>query len=330
MADRAECRQPLGEAMFAIGLQFAFRQQQWPVLGRGDQGGIVESIDVGSLDRAAIRIVALEVGGIDQNLLDHTGMTEFQDRPIEARFAATTSFPAVTHVDATIRRDQVAGLTVVGIVAGDRSAAVGHGGQIEPLAARVSRPVDRDPTVQTQPGHSAVGKDVQPDVGADSVISDREPVVAVAMQAAARQQWPPVGFRAGAVAAIPDTAVQRRLGRVVAGEVAGIDIDTEQPSGGGQPNDAPIMTGTALASAFPAIHPLAVIVVHAGLEDRLVRLDQALARREEFIAGSQCDGTQARLGQVDAGAGEFGRMRVVWGAVAGHEGLGDEEWCEGR
>ena len=69
--------------------------------------------------------------------------------------------------------------------------------------------------------------------------------------------------------------------------------------GHAQPHHAPVVPGHALAAAFPAVHPLAVVVILAGDEHRLGRVDQPRLVGEEIVGGIDHLGPQPRLGEVD-------------------------------
>ena len=94
--------------------------------------------------------------------------------------------------------------------------------------------------------------------------------------------------------------------RVVAGEVAGVDVEAANDAGRGEPDDGVVMAGAALAAALPAIHPLAVVVVFVGDEDRRRVGEHAPDLGEEIVGGEQRLGAEAGRGEVDGVAGEGG------------------------
>jgi hypothetical protein len=58
------------------------------------------------------------------------------------------------------------------------------------------------------------------------------------------------------------------------------------------------MARTAATATFPAIHPLAVVVVLAGDELRRLRIQHALHRCKKIITARHGLGTEALVGQV--------------------------------
>jgi len=67
-----------------------------------------------------------------------------------------------------------------------------------------------------------------------------------------------------------------------------------------------IVAGTALAAAFPAIHPFAVIVVEVGDKDRLLRLDQPRLVGKKIVGRIDNLRTENRMGEIDAATGKIG------------------------
>ena len=72
------------------------------------------------------------------------------------------------------------------------------------------------------------------------------------------------------------------LGRIVASEKTGVDFEPMDRTGA-DTHQAPVMATTAASARFPAIHPLAVIIVYAIFENRRVGIDQPVSRCKKFI-----------------------------------------------
>src|SRR5262249_19318393 len=60
-----------------------------------------------------------------------------------------------------------------------------------------------------------------------------------------------------------------------------------QTAGHPELHHAPIIPGSAASPRFPAIHPLAVLGVAIGNEDRGARVEERLLRREKLVARRQ-------------------------------------------
>ena len=120
-----------------------------------------------------------------------------------------------------------------------------------------------------------------------------------------RQKLGPHGIVAR-VALFDEAGLDGAMRRVVAGEMAGIDIESMDMAGHCQTDDRPVMTRNALAAALPAIHPLAVFIIFARQEDRRVVLQHAGQRREEIIRGIKAACAKTRRGEIDRALGKIG------------------------
>ena len=100
-------------------------------------------------------------------------------------------------------------------------------------------------------------------------------------------------------------------GRIVAREEGGIDVEALDPTGNRKFDDREIMAEHALAAGLPTIHPLAVIIIFVGDENRRLVLQHPLERRKELVRGVEPLCPEAGGSQVDAladevGSGKFG------------------------
>src|SRR5690349_10837788 len=81
--------------------------------------------------------------------------------------------------------------------------------------------------------------------------------------------------------------------------MAGVDLEAGDQAGHAEPDHAPVVPGHALAAALPAVHPLAVLVIFAGDEDRLRRIDQPFLVGEEIVGRMDHLGAKPGLGEID-------------------------------
>jgi hypothetical protein len=135
-------------------------------------------------------------------------------------------------------------------------------------------------------------------VGIDPVVGDLDHMMGITLKLAPGHQFLPLSVPAGQGLGT-EAALQRGGCRIVSGEMAGVDIDRAQPPPAAEPEDRQVVTGPTLAAALPTIHPLAVVVVLVGNEDRWARVDHALLRGEKIIAGIDHLSAQAGLCQVE-------------------------------
>lgn len=104
------------------------------VLDDGVPGGVLVVIGLGGLEADAVGVVAAVVGGVDLGLEDVALGTELDhDVVAVAGGARTLGLPAITHVLAAARQEQVAAGRVV-LVAGEHSlGAVANVGKVDHL-----------------------------------------------------------------------------------------------------------------------------------------------------------------------------------------------------
>ncbi|MNK98388.1 hypothetical protein D3C87_1187500 [compost metagenome] len=217
MGDRAQCLDLLGEGVFGVHFQLLAWQQFAPEQRLGFDLAVGTALHEGALDRAAVRVVALEVQGVDDDFLDFAGMTQRDDDPVIARGTTTRGFPAVAHVDATARVEDVAHATEVFIGAGEGAATVEGCGQVDLLVVANSRPVAVRNAVHAQTGNTAVRVDVEAQVAESLVVADFVVVMAVALQLDGRQHFSPLGVFIR-LARRQEAGFQGRRWREVAGE----------------------------------------------------------------------------------------------------------------
>jgi len=77
--------------------------------------------------------------------------------------------------------------------------------------------------------------------------------------------------------------IDRRLGRIISGEVTGIDIQATDDARYAKFDDAKVVARAALAATLPTVHPFAVVIVLIGDKNRVRRIDQAFFGAEEFV-----------------------------------------------
>ncbi len=236
-------------------------------------------------------------------------MRQRDDAPVVARLAAAAGFPAVAHVDAAARHQQAGSQPEVLVVDLDHVGAVLHRGQVEQRGAVRALPVDLRLAIHAQARDAAVRVDVHAQVGVGVGAEHVQIVVAVALQGGGRNDLGPLRG-VGRLAVRQVGGVDGRGRREVAGEVAGIDVHALDHARPGQLDDAVVIAAVAAAARFPAVHPLAVVVVLAGNEDGRLGVEHAVLGREEFIGRERGHGAQAGVRQVRIAAREVGGVRI--------------------
>src|SRR5476649_1597498 len=99
----------------------------------------------------------------------------------------------------------------------------------------------------------------------DLIAGNGAVVMGVTHQVRGAKDFHPFGVLLGIALAAAGFEGCRR--REIAGEMAGIDIHALDHAGPPKTDGAMVVAFAALAPAFPAIHPFAVVVVFAGDED---------------------------------------------------------------
>ena len=119
---------------------------------------------VADFERAALRGVALEVVGVDLDPLDRPAGRQPNDGPVVPGTTTTLGLPAIAHVGGAARQDEVVPVAEEHVAAPDDQAAVLERGEIGEDAG-LERRIPRRFAVDSQPGHAAVGIDVEPEMG---------------------------------------------------------------------------------------------------------------------------------------------------------------------
>lgn len=150
--------------MLLIHLQFLRRQKFLPEHGLGYQRAIGALGDERGLDGALIGEISFEKGGVDLDFANGSEVGEGDDAPIISRFAATARFPAIAHVGATTGHQEGGGESEMLVAGGNDVGAVFDGGKIDQGFSINVIPIDARRAVDPQPGDSAIGENVDPDV----------------------------------------------------------------------------------------------------------------------------------------------------------------------
>ncbi len=120
-------------------------------------------------------------------------MAEGDDDPVIARRAAAGGFPAVAHVLATVRVEDVAHAAEMLVRAGQRATAIQRRRQVDLLVVADAAPVAERDAVHAQTRHAAVRVDVEAQVADRLVEGDLVVVVAVALELDGREDFRPDG-----------------------------------------------------------------------------------------------------------------------------------------
>jgi hypothetical protein len=188
------------------------------------------------------------------------------------------------------------------VAAGDGPPAIRHCRQIDRQLAIEQRPIDRDPAIGAQPRHAAIGIDVEPQMGPGARVGHGHEMVRVALEAGGRHDLAP--FRALARHAVEPARFDRGGRREIAGEMTGVNIEPDDRARQAELHHAVIVALGALAARFPAIHPLAVLVILAGNKDGRLGIQHPLLGREEIVGGEDRLRPQPPIGEIDQIAAE--------------------------
>ena len=146
----------LGKRVFSVHFQLLRRQQFAPEQRLGFDLAVGAALHEGALDRAGVRVVALEVQGVDHDFLDLARVAQSDDHPVIAWRATTCGFPAVAHVDATAWVEDVAHATEVFIGARQGATAIQCGSQVDLFVVTHRGPVAERHAIHTQASYAAV------------------------------------------------------------------------------------------------------------------------------------------------------------------------------
>ncbi len=195
------------------------------------------------------------------------------------------------------------------VVGGHQVGAVFDGSQIDQAAALDAFPIALWLSVHTQARKTAVRIKIHAQVCEGARVVDCHVMVLVALQRHGRHDYVPLSVVRRSLA-VCVAGLERSSRRKIAGEMARVQIYAMNHAWPRQLNHAVVVPRGALAARFPAVHPFAVIVVLAGNEYRRLRIEHALFRREEFIAGEERLRTEARVGQIHVAARKGGGVGV--------------------
>ncbi|RMS43164.1 hypothetical protein ALP66_05741 [Pseudomonas amygdali pv. photiniae] len=297
MGDRADGVDLLGELVFGVHGQLLAGQQLAPEQTLGFDLAVGTALDESTLDRAAVRVIALEVQGVDNDFLDFALVPQRHNHPVVARCATAGGFPTVAHVHATAGVEDVAHAAVVLVRAGNRPATVECRHQIDLLVLADFRPVAMRHAVDPQARYAAVRVNIEAQVAERLIVGDLVVMMAVALQLHRRQHFGPggvfIGFARGQKARF-----QRSGRRKVAGEKRGINVYTLDGASYTEADHCAVVSFETLAARLPAVHPLAVVVEHAFFPDRRGWLEQPVGICEPVIGDRKDFGAQTCVGQV--------------------------------
>ena len=260
---------------------------------------------VAGVDRATIRVVAFEVIGVDHDLLDVPAPAELDDRPVVSRPAAAPGLPAVAHVRGAAGHDQVLLRAEEHVARRHHDATVLDRGEIdEPRWSGASASPGPRGRGRAKARDAAVGIDVEPEVSHAPVARDREQVLRSGWSGdLGRISVHSSGSRATLARriAIDRAGLDRGVGRMVAEEVVGVDVDTRGSTPGEAEPDRCTSRGRARACAGIPSRPSTCRgrCTSSGEEDAAAGLEQILLRREELVARNQGAAAQALGGEID-------------------------------
>ena len=273
-----------------------------PVPCVGPQRGAGHQLPAVVAQRRPARGVAHEVRGVQLNDLYRSGARQPYGYPVVAIVAAPGRLPAVAHHLSQPRHEQVGGGGVEHVAAAGDDGAVLQRGQVDG-GGQQPRVGDRL-AVDPQPGHPAVGEDRQPDVGEPLLDRHVELVAGISGHRAAGNQGRPLrgGQPGRGRVALRPARLDRHLGRVVAGEVRGVDHDAADHAGAAQPHDravaVPVAGRLAAPAGLPAVHDLALVTEGVRLEHRVLGFDQVLPVGEQLVVGGDHAAPERTGGQV--------------------------------
>ncbi len=307
MRDRSRRRddRPL-EQVDAVHLELLRRHDLGPLLARGEDRLVAHARAVRGLDRAAVGVVALEVRGVDLEAADEARRAERDQDPVVARHAAAPRLPAVAHVLAPVGSEDDPRVAVMSVRIADHVPAVHCRRQLEHAVAVLGIPADGREAVDAEARDAAVREDVEPHVAVDALVRDGQEVVRIPRQ---RRRWQDLGPLGGLVrSAGAESGLDRGARREIAGEEARVDVEQRDPAACAQPHDAPVVrAAVASPPCLPAVHPLAVVVVLVGDEDRRAVLQHALLGAEELVVGEDRFGPEGGRGEIERSFRHVGR-----------------------
>ena len=107
MGNRAQVFELLAVGVLSVHFHFLARQQFAPEQRLGFDLAVGAAFDERALNRAAVRVVALEVQGVDDDFFNLARMAQCDDDPVIARRTTTCGFPAVAQIGRASCRERV-------------------------------------------------------------------------------------------------------------------------------------------------------------------------------------------------------------------------------
>lgn len=249
------------------------------------------ALPVNGVDLGLLGEVAAEVRRVDDEALDERRRAQADDRPVDVVLApGPRRLPAVSHVLAAARQDQVVLGAEVLVAAGDGHATVLCGRQVEDGLLVLGENRDRV-AEQPEPRDTAVRVHVEPHVrvllGRGFIEFPTEALLGPALVDA--QDGLPFAPAAlpgqDLIVVLAEAPLDGDGRRVVAGEVRRVDLDaSDGPGGDAQPHDDPVEGLSVVPPRLPAVVPGARVDHLAGLpyggrgRQEVVRLREPLVR----------------------------------------------------
>ena len=202
------------------------------------------------VDRARVRRIAFEVERVDDCALDRPLGRELDDDPVRPLAAGALGLPAVTHVHAAARHDEIMTRAEELVITSNDEPSVLRSGEVDELGAReLSRPASagHDVTVDAQACDAAIWVNVESQMGETLRDVDGEEVLAVALQVHARKDRRPLNFIGGELrdvgVAVDARALDRARFRVIAFEERRVDDEPADDAREAEPDDRGVVIG---------------------------------------------------------------------------------------
>ena len=290
----------------------------------GDQVGDPRAGRVDALERAAIRVVALEVVGVDLDACRscrgrRAGPGSSRARAPRLRRVSQpppmfSARPGSSRLFIGPKKASEQASASPPLLTAARSTLPVDGVRARLAIERRRRPLGGDPSVDAEARDAAVGEDVE------AHVRDRRAPASPRTGSARRAGAAICG--SSSLHSMACSAVERRAPRrvaapsidanagLVADEVVRVDVEADDRAGRAELQHAPVVAGAALAAALPAVHPLAAVGELALDEDAAPGLDQVVGAGEEVVAGAERLAAEAERGEIDQ-AGERGSVAAV-------------------
>ncbi len=136
--------------------------------------------------------------------------------------------------------------------------------------------------VDPQPRHTAVGEDVETNMGDSMRVIDLEIRRRVTGEGGTGDDLDPLRGLESLVAT-DTTGLQRKRFGVVAGEMGGVDRHRPDPPRHSEGENTPIVAWLATPPGLPTVHPFAPFGEDVLLPHRLCRLQEVVRLREELV-----------------------------------------------